>query len=103
MELDRYKRTVAVCAVDGQDLGEWMVRQGWALASPSYSTRYVPAENAARVQTAGFGGAALSTRLLGGKEFARQPAQRIRYPLQPQAASRFPAIAAESGCDQGLD
>jgi endonuclease YncB( thermonuclease family) len=32
--LDRYGRTVAVCALaDGSDLNAWMVRQGWAIAS----------------------------------------------------------------------
>jgi endonuclease YncB( thermonuclease family) len=32
--LDRYGRTVAVCALaDGSDINAWMVRQGWAIAS----------------------------------------------------------------------
>ena len=32
---DRYKRIIARCTVAGEDLGEWMVSQGLALASPS--------------------------------------------------------------------
>jgi endonuclease YncB( thermonuclease family) len=43
-------RTLAVCRVAGQDLGEWMVRNGWALAYRRYSTAYVPAEEAARAR-----------------------------------------------------
>lgn len=34
---DRYRRIVARCQVAGQDMGGWMVRQGWALDFPRYS------------------------------------------------------------------
>lgn len=34
---DRYRRIVARCRVAGQDMGGWMVRQGWALDFPRYS------------------------------------------------------------------
>lgn len=34
---DRYRRIVARCRVAGQDMGGWMVRQGWALDYPRYS------------------------------------------------------------------
>jgi endonuclease YncB( thermonuclease family) len=37
ISLDRYRRTVAVCAIDGVDLGEWLVRSGLALDWPEYS------------------------------------------------------------------
>ena len=30
-DVDRYKRLVAVCRDDDEDLNRWMVRQGWAL------------------------------------------------------------------------
>lgn len=33
---DRYGRTVALCDVGGEDLGAWMVRNGWALAYRAY-------------------------------------------------------------------
>jgi endonuclease YncB( thermonuclease family) len=31
LSLDRYGRTVAMCSVEGADLGEWLVRNGLAL------------------------------------------------------------------------
>jgi len=48
MDLDRYGREVAVCKVRGDDIGALMVRQGGAIAYRKYSSRYVPAETAAR-------------------------------------------------------
>lgn len=38
---DRYNRILAVCWVDGIDVGEWMVRRGHALAYIAYSRRYL--------------------------------------------------------------
>lgn len=35
--LDRYGRTVVACAVGGVDLGDWLVRSGFALDWPQYS------------------------------------------------------------------
>lgn len=37
--LDRYGRTVARCSVGGADLGDWLVRNGFALDWPEYSKR----------------------------------------------------------------
>ncbi len=34
---DRYRRWVATCSVDGRDLGDAMVRDGWAVDYPRYS------------------------------------------------------------------
>ena len=48
---DRYGRIVAVCKIGGakgQDLGAWMVSEGWALAYRKYSMDYVAAEDIAR-------------------------------------------------------
>ncbi len=45
---DRYKRIVAKCAVEGVDLGEWMVSQGWAVAYYLYSYEYSRAEQTAK-------------------------------------------------------
>ena len=45
---DRYRRVVAKCAVDGADIGEWMVSQGWAVAYYFYSYDYSRAEQRAR-------------------------------------------------------
>ena len=44
---DRYHRIVAVCRVDGEDLGAWLVVEGWAMAYRHYSTAYVAQEEAA--------------------------------------------------------
>jgi endonuclease YncB( thermonuclease family) len=35
-DVDRYQRIVAVCKVDGTDLGGWMVRHGFAVAYRQY-------------------------------------------------------------------
>jgi endonuclease YncB( thermonuclease family) len=37
VNLDQYRRTVAVCSVDGVDLADWLVRNGLALDWPQYS------------------------------------------------------------------
>lgn len=48
LDTDRYGRTVAVCSQSGEDIGAWMVENGWAVAYRRYGTEYVPAENRAR-------------------------------------------------------
>jgi len=53
-DIDRYKRIVAVCSVNGQDVGSYLVAKGLAVAYVHYSRAYVPAETAAR-----FGGLGL--------------------------------------------
>ena len=46
---DRYDRVVAVCFDDnGDDLGAWLVENGFAVAFRKYSTVYVDQENRAR-------------------------------------------------------
>lgn len=45
---DRYGRTVARCSVDGSDLGDWMVWNGFALDYPRHSKgRYRPLQDEA--------------------------------------------------------
>ena len=39
-DVDRYKRIVATCTVDSADIGEWMVRMGWAFDFTRYSEGY---------------------------------------------------------------
>jgi len=46
--VDRYGRVLAVCSVGGENLNQWMVRQGWALAYRRYALDYVDEEMAAR-------------------------------------------------------
>lgn len=49
VDVDRYKRVVAVCSIGGVDLGEWLVRQGLAFDWPRYSRgKYAAAQGAAR-------------------------------------------------------
>jgi len=45
---DRYGRTVADCSVRGQDIEEWLVRNGHALAYRRYSSDYIGAEQEAK-------------------------------------------------------
>ena len=55
LDRDRYKRIVARCFVDGQDLGEWMVLHGWAVAYVRYSDDYIRAEHFAKAEGEVFG------------------------------------------------
>jgi endonuclease YncB( thermonuclease family) len=50
---DQYGRLIAVCQAGGTDLGEAMVRAGWAVAFRRYAEDYVEAEAAARRAGAG--------------------------------------------------
>ena len=43
-----YKRIIGRCTVAGEDLGEWMVTQGWAVAYYLYSYEYSRAEHRAK-------------------------------------------------------
>jgi len=47
-DIDRYGRIVAVCHVNGEDIGEFMVLSGLALAYRRYSKKYVNVEDKAR-------------------------------------------------------
>ena len=48
IETDHYDRTVATCEVAGRDLGDAMVRRGFAVAYLRYSDKYEGAEIEAR-------------------------------------------------------
>ena len=50
---DRYGRLLAQCKVRGQNMQEWLVANGHAVAYRSYSKAYVPAELTARQEKAG--------------------------------------------------
>lgn len=45
---DRYGRLIAICSVDGRDVGQEMVRSGWAVAFTKYSDEYVMEEREAQ-------------------------------------------------------
>ena len=53
IERDRYGRSVAKCFVDGRDVGEMIVLEGWAEAYRAYSMDYDLAEKSAQVREAG--------------------------------------------------
>lgn len=50
---DRYDRVIGRCSVDQVDIGEWMVRSGWALAYRRYSMDYVDEEAQAEATSVG--------------------------------------------------
>ena len=47
---DKYKRYIAICYVDGVNLNQWLVLNGWAVAYQKYSKAYINAEAIARSQ-----------------------------------------------------
>lgn len=53
---DRYGRTIAKCAVGDRDAGEWLIRNGWAIAYRRYSLDYVIEEDMARKDRSGIWG-----------------------------------------------
>lgn len=50
---DVYRRTLATCSLAEENLNDWMVQQGWALAYVKYSPAYVRAEQIARANQRG--------------------------------------------------
>ncbi len=53
---DRYKRMIGRCTVAGEDMGEWLVREGLALAYRRYSVDYVDEEADAQAARRGIWG-----------------------------------------------
>jgi endonuclease YncB( thermonuclease family) len=53
VDVDRYGRVVADCKTRDQDLNEWIVREGWAMAYARYLSAYVGAEQDARAAKRG--------------------------------------------------
>ena len=53
LRTDRFGRSVARCEVDGEDIGQWMVKSGWALSYVRFSHVYDADEKAAREAKAG--------------------------------------------------
>jgi endonuclease YncB( thermonuclease family) len=54
VDRDRFRRAVAVCTAGSIDIGEWMVRRGYAVDWPKYSGGfYVKVEIAARTSKRG--------------------------------------------------
>lgn len=55
-DTDRYGRSVAICEVNGNDIGYALVAAGWAVAYRKYSLLYVPVEDQAKAAKAGMWG-----------------------------------------------
>ena len=53
LDIDEFKRAVGICQVNGDDIGRTIVRRGLATAYVKYSTAYVDAERAARLEEGG--------------------------------------------------
>ena len=51
--IDRFRRTVAVCQLGGEDLNAWMVAQGWAVAYQHHSRDYVLQQYTAKMDKLG--------------------------------------------------
>lgn len=56
VDTDRYQRVVVTCRVNGRDLGETLVREGLAIADPTYGRQYRAAEARARREGRGVWG-----------------------------------------------
>jgi endonuclease YncB( thermonuclease family) len=52
-KLDRYKRYIGVCFLEGINLNKWMVRNGYAVAYRRYSKDYIEDENYAKINKFG--------------------------------------------------
>jgi endonuclease YncB( thermonuclease family) len=50
---DRFGRSVAKCEIDGEDVSQWMVKNGWALAFVRFTPAYSADEKSAREAKAG--------------------------------------------------
>lgn len=46
-DVDRYRRSVAVCRLNDVDINAWLVASGWAVAYREFSSDYIDAEAAA--------------------------------------------------------
>ncbi len=65
---DAYNRTIALCVTDrGDDVGRWMVTNGWAVAYVRYSDAYVVQEAEARDRRLGIWSGSFEQPWLWGK------------------------------------
>jgi endonuclease YncB( thermonuclease family) len=107
-----YDRQVGSCTIDGEDVGRWLVREGWALAFKRYSQMYVRDEIFARKRQKGLWSGAFVApwdwrhrsheTLVLGAFFVQNDAQRKL--IAPELASMPPdpacAIKANLRTDQ---
>lgn len=88
-DIDQYGRMVAVCRIGSRDIGEEMVRQGWAVAFRKYSSAYVGAEDEAQ----------LARRGIWSGQFHRPEAFRAAGRAQVASVQRQrPQIVSSTDC-----
>ena len=51
--LDRYKRVIAECFVNGESLSKFLVRKGYAFAYRKYSKKFIKDEDFAKINKLG--------------------------------------------------
>lgn len=108
-DTDRYGRTVAVCRTPlVGDVNAWMVSRGYALAYRSYSTDYVPQENAARKAKLGLhAGSYVNPADYRRGETAPATSASPRAPFktcaEARAAGKTPVLRGEGGYNPKLD
>ena len=71
---DRYKRSISICYVNGNDINSLMVKTGWALAYRKYSKKYVTDEITAKLNKAGM----WSGKFIAPWKWRRQKNKRVR-------------------------
>lgn len=75
LDLDRYGRTVARCLDGGQDIAEFLVREGLATAYRKYSLDYIDAEKQASIESRGIWDGTLEAP--SAYRAAQQPAPQV--------------------------
>jgi endonuclease YncB( thermonuclease family) len=94
---DRYGRSLAICNVDGEDVGRWLVRAGWALSFTRYSHVYDPDEKAARDAGAGlWSGAFIAPWDWRNRSKATPILGKASVPMNAQKLLLSPASADEA-------
>lgn len=93
-ERDRYGRSVATCAMAGQDIGEWLVSRGWAIEYTQFSDgRYREAEAAARLA----GAAIHAGEFTAPWEWRRQQRSTLAPQAAPSTGCRIKGNISRSG------
>ena len=92
-DVDRYKRLVAECFINGQSINKWLVAEGMAFAYRQYSPLYIVDEDAARAQRKGIWSGVVQAPWEYRAAGAR-PNDQDRARLAAEAA---PAPAAQEG------
>jgi endonuclease YncB( thermonuclease family) len=94
---DRYGRSLANCETAGEDIEQWMVRNGWALSFVRYSHVYDKEEREARAARAGlWAGAFIAPWDWRGRNRATAILGAVSVPTDAQAILLSSASAAEA-------